>query len=520
MQKYPIIIGILEFRERGFSYTTVQKRWNVGASTVRRTVCRFEELGMSLNELKALSPEKVQALFYPEEAIRRKEVPLPDYQKCYDRLHKKGSKGNLTFLWYEYKEQHPDGYQLTQFCEYYNRFVEEHYGTQKVSMAVERVPGEKMYIDWVGDKPNILLDSQTGELKEVHIFATTLGFSGMGYAEAFENETTPNFIKGCMDAVQYYGGLTEYWIPDNLKTAITKHTKDELKLNALFRDLENHYGVVVIPPPARRPKGKPTVEELVQHLETHLIEKLKETVFYSIEDINVRTMEIIEAINNRSEKRVASRMELFEKYDKPCLKPAPASGFFVTDYKAVASVPENYHIEYDGHYYSVLYKYYKKPAILKASFMEIVICDEFNRVICKHKRSYAEFPKYITKREHMPEAHQFYLDVNTKDGSYYRSWAKRLSPSLGMLIDMILKRADFEQQAYNSCNGILHKAKNERYQIIEDAAYFCISSGNATYSGFMKALSARKAKMKGDLSASGSVSLPNHSNIRGKEEYR
>ena len=85
---------------------------------------------------------------------------------------------------------------------------------------------------------------------------------------------------------------------------------------------------------------------------------------------------------------------------------------------------------------------------------------------------------------------------------------------------MILKRADFEQQAYNSCNGILHKAKNERYQIIEDAAYFCISSGNATYSGFMKALSARKAKMKGDLSASGSVSLPNHSNIRGKEEYR
>ena len=132
MQKYPIIIGILEFRERGFSYTTVQKRWNVGASTVRRTVCRFEELGMSLNELKALSPEKVQALFYPEEAIRRKEVPLPDYQKCYDRLHKKGSKVNLTFLWYEYKEQHPDGYQLTQFCEYYNRFVEEHYGTQKV----------------------------------------------------------------------------------------------------------------------------------------------------------------------------------------------------------------------------------------------------------------------------------------------------------------------------------------------------------------------------------------------------
>ena len=520
MQDYPIIIGILEFLEKGLSFKTTINRWHVGVSTINRTVCRFRELGMSLKELKSLPPEKVQELFYPKEEIRKKKVPLPDFQKCYDRLHEKDSKVNLSFLWYEYKEQHPEGYQPSQFYEYYNRFLKENYGTEHVSMAVERIPGERMYIDWIGDQPELLENSQTGEISKVHIFVTTLGFSGMSYAEVFEDEKLPNFVKGCMNAVKYYGGVTKYWVPDNLKTAVTKHSKDELRLNTLFKDLESYFDVVVLPPPPRKPKGKPTVEKQVQYLETHLIEKLKEITFHSVEDINIRTMEIIEAINTRSEKRAATRQELFEKYDKPCLRPLPNSSFFSSDYKAVASVPGNYHIEYDGHYYSVYYKYCGKPAILKAGFNEIVICDEFNKVICRLKRSYVEFPKYITVQDHMPAHHQYYLDVNSKDGNYYRTWAKRLSPSLGVLIDLVLRKVDYEPQAYNSCNGILHKVKGEHYQIIEDAASFCITSGNVTYTGFMKALAARKADIKKNTASSQNPILPRHSNIRGKEEYK
>lgn len=49
-------------------------------------------------------------------------------------------------------------------------------------MAVNRIPGEKMYIDWVGDQPELLTDTETGEIKKVHIFATTLGVSSLIYA--------------------------------------------------------------------------------------------------------------------------------------------------------------------------------------------------------------------------------------------------------------------------------------------------------------------------------------------------
>ena len=133
--------------------------------------------------------------------------------------------------------------------------MEGNYGGQNISMAVNRKPGEKMYIDWVGDQPEILTDVETGEIKKVHIFATTLGVSSMIYAEAFPNEKLPCFIEGCSHAVSFYGAVAKYFVPDNLRTAITRHTKDELILQSTFSDLEDFYDTIVLPPPARKPKG-------------------------------------------------------------------------------------------------------------------------------------------------------------------------------------------------------------------------------------------------------------------------
>lgn len=166
-------------------------------------------------------------------------------------------------------------------------------------MAVNRKPGEKMYIDWVGDQPGLLTDVTTGEIMRVHIFATTLGVSSMIYAEAFPNEKLPCFIEGCVHAVSFYGAVAKHFVPDNLKTAVTKHTKDDLVLQSTFSDLEDFYDTIVLPPPARKPKGKPTVENHVRYLETHLIEKLKENIYTSFEDLNADIKKIVAVLNAR-----------------------------------------------------------------------------------------------------------------------------------------------------------------------------------------------------------------------------
>lgn len=208
-------------------------------------------------------------------------------------------------------------------------------------MAVEHIPGEKMYIDWVGDQPELLTDPQTGEIQKVHLFVTTLGLSSLIYAEAFMDEKLQSFINGTVHALQFYEGIPKYLVPDNLKTAVIKHTKDELVLQSAFSDLEEFYDTIVLPPPPRKPKGKPTVENHVRYLETHLVEKLKEKIYTSLEALNTDIQKIVAVLNARHlQNKNYSRNDMFIKYDKPCLKPLPGGNFMVCDYKTVTRIPD------------------------------------------------------------------------------------------------------------------------------------------------------------------------------------
>lgn len=280
MQDYNTIIGVIQMRQNNCTLQSIQDRYHIGSGTVQLILNRFKDSGFTLEQLKSIEPKSVEELFYPPENLKRKSLPIPDFQMYYDRIHAKGSKVNVSYCWMDYKSKHPDGYEQTQFYELYNRFVTKNYGHQDVKMPVERVPGEKMYIDWVGDTPALLTNPETGEIKDVHIFVTTLGLSSLIYAELFLDEKLQSFITGTVHALEFYGAIPKYLVPDNLKTAVTKHTKDELILQSAYSDLEDFYGTIVLPPPPRKPKGKPTVENHVRYLETHLVEKLREKDLY------------------------------------------------------------------------------------------------------------------------------------------------------------------------------------------------------------------------------------------------
>ncbi len=75
---------------------------------------------------------------------------------------------------------------------------------------------ERMYIDWVGDQPELLINSSTGENHKIHLFTTTLGYSSCVYAEAFLDEKTSSFITGVVHALEFYQAVPKYLVPDNL----------------------------------------------------------------------------------------------------------------------------------------------------------------------------------------------------------------------------------------------------------------------------------------------------------------
>ena len=119
----------------------------------------------------------------------------------------------------------------------------------------------------------------------------------------------------------------------------------------------------------------------------------------------------------------------------------------------------------------------------------------------------------------MPQKHLYYKEVNLHDGAYYRRWASVYGDSMVTLIDRILLSAKHEEQAYNSCAGVLHSCKDVPHRLVQEAANKCVEANACKYSYFKKVLGmVRNNPAAGTATSSGK--LPSHSNIRGKEAYK
>ena len=120
---------------------------------------------------------------------------------------------------------------------------------------------------------------------------------------------------------------------------------------------------------------------LVSNFKNTFLIKLKGRVFSRFSELNAEISIITEELSNRKfSKGKGNRKELFDKYDKPALKPLPHESLKPYTY-VIKTVPNNYHVEFDNHYYSVPYAYYKQEVILKATYFDLIICDYLNHLI-------------------------------------------------------------------------------------------------------------------------------------------
>ena len=91
MQDYNTIIGVIQMRQNVCSYTDIQNRYHIGSSTVTLIMSRFRDSKLSFDELKQMEPAAVEKLIYPPANLRHKDIPLPDFQLYYNRIHAPGS---------------------------------------------------------------------------------------------------------------------------------------------------------------------------------------------------------------------------------------------------------------------------------------------------------------------------------------------------------------------------------------------------------------------------------------------
>src|SRR5262245_62106737 len=230
---------ILRLRSLSRTVREIAEGLGISPSTVGDYLIRAKaaKLGWPLPaEMDDAALEK--PLFSPREE-QRPERPLPDWSQVHAEFQKKHV--TLAILWEEYKTDHPDGYQYSQFCELYRSWAR----TLQLWMRQEHRPGEKLFVDYAGDGIP-WVNPITGEEHTAWLFVGALGTSSLNFARATATQQLEDWIDCHVKAVEFFGGAPHVFVPDQCRTAIKQTCRYDPVANPTYHDLAAHYGACII----------------------------------------------------------------------------------------------------------------------------------------------------------------------------------------------------------------------------------------------------------------------------------
>lgn len=378
-------------------------------------------------------------------------------------------------------------------------------------MRLNHRAGEELYCDYAGQTVRIV-DPSTGEISYAQVFVAAMGFSSYAFAYATPSQELSCWIDSHIRAFSYLGGVPHILVPDNITTGITKANRYEPDVNPTYSDMAEHYGCAVIPARVRKPRDKAKVENAVQQVERWVLAPYRNRTFHSLHELNTVISERLEWLNNRKMKHLdASRRELFERVDKSALLPLPERSFEIAKRKT-ARVNIDYHVEVDGHYYSVPYRLIHERVDVRYTGSTVEILHRGRRV-ASHVRSF-EKGRFSTIAEHMPSSHRAHLEWTP---SRIMSWAKTSGPATALLVKRIMADKPHPEMGYRSCLGIIRLSKKYSSERLEKASRRALATGAISYKSVKSILSSGMDRISPEEETP--LLLPEHENIRGPEYY-
>ena len=489
------------------TFAQIATSCGIGRTTVSDYLKRFEASPLGWPLSPDVDDIQLEHLLFPSARLHQTpERSNIDWQYIHSELRRKGV--TLMLLWQEYKEQHPDGYQYSQFCHLYRTW------TGRIDPVMRQIhrAGEKMFVDYAGHTLAVH-DPLSKTIREAQIFIAVLGASNFTYAEATWTQTLPDWIASHGRAYEYIGGVPEVTVPDNLKSGVKTPCFYEPEINPTYLDLARHYGTAIIPTRVARPKDKAKVEVAVQIVERFILARLRNQTFFSLQQLNEAIFDLLTELNNKPfQKLPDSRRSAFLAIDKPALSPLPQTSYEFAEWKK-ARVNVDYHIEVQRHYYSVPHALIKKQVDVRMT-SNTIECFYNNKRVASHIRNDRK-GWHTTVKEHMPKSHQKMAEWTPER---FIRWAKKIGPQTTQLIMAVLSSRPHPQQGFRSALGILRMGKSYGDHRLEAACKRALIIGSSSYRSVASILK-HGLDQKAVARTSNEKSAILHANVRGSKYY-
>ena len=447
-----------------------------GKTAVSDCLRRAAVAGLNTWEaVEAIDEGELEARLYPSAREggappRTVQRPLPDWTRVREELARRDHQVTLALLWQEYKTEHPDGYQYSQFAELYRRFE------KKLSVVLRQThrPGEKVFVDFCDGLS--LIDPINGERVSTQLFVGALGASSYTFAIATLSQQLPIWLDCHVRMFEFFSGVSSLTICDNLRAGVKHPDRYEAELNASYRDLASHYNTCIIPTRVRKPRDKGKVEAAVLVAQRWILAALRHRRFYHLDELNAAIAELLTRLNNRVMRHVRqSRRQLYERLDRAALKPLPTQPYEFAEFKDVG-VNIDYHVAFDDHYYSAPYTLVGETLWCRATHHTVELFLRGKR-ITSHVRSFEKYG-YSTHPEHRPASHQAHLEWTP---SRLINWGNTIGPHTAAVVEHVIRSKPHPEQGYRSALGLLRLSNRFGTARLEAACERAIAIRSAAY---------------------------------------
>ena len=306
---------------------------------------------------------------------------------------------------------------------------------EDVAIPVETLPGEIAQVDF--GYAGLIYDPVKGVRRKAWFFVMQLAFSRRMYVDIVFDQKIATWLEQHVRAFEFFGGVPEVIVPDNLKSAVIRcafGVDDELVLNRSYRELARAYGFKIDPTPPRSPAKKGKVERSVSYI--------RQSFFSTHESIDIKVDREdlarwnLEVADRRIHGTTRCRpIDLFEEVECEALLPLPKQRWKTVIWKK-AKLHNDSHIQVDYAFYSAPWKHIGKELWVRATTHEIEIFNQ-DESLCRHAR--VSHGKRSTNDLHLPDSR---VDLRHRSRSYWLNRARLIGPEVEHLVEEIFGSDD------------------------------------------------------------------------------
>src|SRR5437660_7739506 len=304
---------------------------------------------------------------------------------------------------------------------------------QPAFLALAFAPGECAQVDWgsFGAVPV----GQT--CRRLSFFVMVLCYSRMLYVEFTVSQTMEHFLACHQHAFDFFGGIPQKVMVDNLKSAVLKRAVGEAPvLNPKYRDFATHHGFTIAPCNVGKGNEKGRVENGVGYVKKNFLAGLEIPDFSALNPAARHWLDTV--ANVRLHGETHEQPTVLWHTERPALRPVPLQPFDIATVSQVRA-SRQFRITVETNRYSVPAQYAGHALILK-TYPDRLCLYRGEQLIARHARRYDRFqniedpdhPKPLLEQRKKARDHKLFmrfLALSPRAEAYYLTLEeRRLNP--------------------------------------------------------------------------------------------